>query len=1448
MLVGFFVGVRSLRWVLLVSLCSAGAALLVALVVGSTTNADSSSAPGTPTVASPTQEQVPAGDDEVVGLRTEQSKTFRRDDGSLTTRVYPEAVHYQDGGSWREIDNALVSGDSGYVHRRANDGDAQIPSSLDDPLRFSHDGDSLSIQMQDADATASVDGDHATFAGVDDGVDAEYQAINGGLREQLTLADASARSAFTYKIRAGAGLSPTDEADGSITFRNADGAVAFRLGAPVVWDSAQPAAVSHATTLHIAAAADGDGWTLTLAVDHDWLTSPDRTFPVTVDPDVYWSDSGLRFHGAQLDCTLADGSSAATSLCADPTLRVGHDASHNYRSNLYFNVRSAIPQDAVIYDATLSLFDPGTAAQSSSNLRVRALSAGWTGAATWNTRDGSTSWTTPGGDLAGAPGIATSVGHQGYWYYFDVPTEAIQSWAWGDSPDNGIQLAADAGAPQQVYSFVSTEGNQAQWPAVDIDWEDPRGLDGPYTNDSQALSDHSQLAVNVANGGLTYTERDASLSASGADDVRVTRSWRSAMASGWGHYGRGWYDGATISSLWPEDDGSVNWVSPGGSSFRFTPGTGNSYNSPPDAPNLTLCKTSWSGCSSSGFSNLPYRLTDTTTNTSYLFYDTGQQRAQVDSHGNVVNTVQTSTSTTVSATGSRTITQPNNGNGMAASTSDGSHTWLYGYSGSDGTVLSSATASGSGGGITQYTYTNNLLTRITDPSGRQTAISWETPATGNPRVTKIVRVLDAAHPTDATKNPTTTYTYNTATRTTVVTDPAGNATATPTDDGQTTYTYDKYEHVTTASPKTSALAASPTWAASDANWDTTRPTSTPSGDLYNDGLYVDGQGTTNIALGATDPAGTDGSISGIRRVALEEGDNANQPAASQPTCSDPTAPPRTCPADVNPTVALDEATLSEGTHHFRQVTQDLAGNTSVSAAWAVLVDRTGPLPPNDFTSSFDGDSQSAEVAWNPTDDPALPGGAPGSGFQGSRYRYQIGSGAFSGWADTEDQTATVPSVSATTVITVQVQARDKVGNLSIVVTATVTAGSTVNESAGVQMDAALSYQAEYGGSLATALTWMATEDRAVDVDPDVEVVGQHLGIQGVWADNDNRRVKVGVSSDADLPAINSMLADRNVAGQTDIVAAVATANELDDAQHQIADEIADLIDGGLVLLGEDSSVGLTLDIAAPATAAQEQRVRDAAAGVSVPTVVTRTARTTYSAHASACYRTYIAGVSENSADKYDACDYPIRGGTVIESNTSEQCSAGFNATDHRGNYYVITAGHCFNSDPASTWGAIHADGGSAAFLGAMSRHTLGHGGDFGAIAVDDSLTPMKPWIFVPRSTTGSTTRDAHYAINGGSYVKPHWTLCIDGSRTGAHCGRVVRRKADVHLTGGNVTVNLLGLIHICGSKRGDSGGPVFKGHRAFGIISAGDDDTCDVFYQNILDALKPNALNLGLVG
>lgn len=1450
-------GVRSSRFVLFVSMLGALAAFLVALVVGSATNADTSSPAVTSAISTPApvvSDEQPAPGTEVVDRRTEDSKTYERADGAYVTRLFPQAVNFRDGVDWRSIDNTLVEAAAdGYVHRRANAGDALIPRSLDDPFKVSKDGDWVSFELQNADpgaTDAALDGNTATFDGVAEATRAEYDAVNDGLKETLTLASAQAPRSFAYAVKASNGLSPQQADDGSIRFTDGQGHVRFVFSAPIAWDAAQPQTVSHAARL--ALTATDDGWRVTLSIDGDWLTDPSRRFPVTIDPNVQWPGGGeMRYSGAQRDCTLSSAT-PTTSACANTSLTVGSTSSATYKSLLYFNTRQVIPQDADVFDATLLMHVGGTGTAPASNLRVRPVTRDWTNGATWNTANGSTAWTTPGGDVSATPADASppvSVSGLNAWYYWAVPAGVVQDWIDGSRSDFGLQVAADAGSPTQTYAFESTDGDPYKWPAVDIYWEEDQGAKSTYTLDTQRLSASSQVAVNVANGDLMYSAADAHIAGTNGLDLNSARVWDSVDNWTQSTYGLGWTDTNHLQLVHDDKDGSVYISDQTGAHYRFAPSGTGTFTTPAGI-NATLCTIgATTACTRDGVNaGIKYKLTDNTTGRRYYLWESsGVVGAIKDTANNTINFDWQSTYQQINGTNNTRLRFNLDTSGYATSLTDGTHTALFLRGGTpDADMLRSNTDFT--GVTTTYTYNDaGYLTRISDTQGHDTRIDWqEVPDFGSWRATKITRVLDPAHLTDTTKNPTITYSYDVANHTTVVTDAAGNATATPADDGQTTYKYDKNLTVTSASPRMSALPAAPAWSPADTQGDTTRPTSTPSGDLYNDGLYVDGQGTTNITLAATDPAASSGgTISGIRRVALEEGDNANQPTASQSTCSDPTAPPRTCPASVSPTVPVDETVFLEGAHHFRQVTQDLSGNTSVSASWTVNVDRTGPPPPSNFTSSFDDESNSAEIAWNPTVDPTLPGGTPGSGFHGSRYRYQIGSGTFSSWADSGDQTAIVPSVSATTAITVQVQALDNVGNLSTAATATVTAGSTVNETAGVQMDAALSYQASYGGSLTTALAWMATEDRAVDIDPDVEDVGQHLGIQAVWADNDNRRVKLGVSNDADRPAINSMLADRGLTGDADIVSAVATPNDLDDAQHQIASSISDLIDGGLVLLAEDSSVGLTLDIASPASPSQEQRVRDAAAAVTVPTVIRRTAVTTYSAHAAACNRTYVGGVSENSNDKYDACDYPIRGGTLIASNTRTACTAGFNATDNRGHYFVITAGHCFSSDPASTWGAMHADGGSAAFLGAMPRHANGHEGDYGAIAVDDSLTPMRPWIFVPRSTTGSTTRDTRYTINRGRYVKPHWTVCVDGSRTGAHCGIVTARKADIHYDNGT-TVNLLGVIHICGTNHGDSGGPVFKRHAAFGIYS-GFNDQCDVYYQNINDALKPGALDLALV-
>jgi RHS repeat-associated protein len=812
--------------VLLVSVLGAVAAWYVALLVGSPSQAADS--PAAPVVA---HAATPAG--EIVGARTAQSKTFARSDGTRVTRVYPEPVNFRDGDGWKAIDDTLVDAGVGYVHRTANDGDALIPRSLADPFTVSNDGAWVTFAVVGGTGQATVAGDTATFPDVEDGVDAAYRAINDGLKETLTLASAGASRSFSYTLTTSDGLTPRLSDDGAIRFADAAGRAHFVIPAPMAWDA--NGSVSHRADLALARA-DGGGWRVTLSVDAGWLQDPARAFPVTVDPNVQWLTGGeMRYSGAQRDCTLASGSGASTSYCSDPTLTAGSDSSHTYNSLLYFNTQSAIPQDAEVFDATLRLHTGGTGTVAASNLRARPVSADWTNAATWNTRDGSTAWATAGGDVSATAGDASnavSVAALNSWYAWTIPAGVVQGWVDGSRRDYGLQLSAGAGSPTQSYSFESTEGDPYKWPAIDIYWEEDQGAKGFYTLDSQQLSDRSQLSVNVANGDLTYSATDATLPGTAGLGLSSTRVWDSADNYTSATYGLGWSDSNHLQLVHTDADGSVYIADQTGAHYRFAPSGTGTYTSPPGI-NATLCKIGVAtGCARDGVNaGITYKLTYNKSGLKvYLWDASGVVGTIKDKNNNTVNFDWQSTYQQANGTQSRHLRWNLDGSGYATSLTDGTRTTTYTRGGADPDFLASVTDQDSR--TTRYEYNSGgYLSKITDPLGNVTTIDWQSvPDFGSWRATKVVRVLDPAHPTDPTRNPTTTYSYDPANHTTVVTDPVGNATTSVPHDGETTYTYD-------VSLQVSKVV--------DATGRETDTRYTPNGDIE---TFGDGTGTQNARL------------------------------------------------------------------------------------------------------------------------------------------------------------------------------------------------------------------------------------------------------------------------------------------------------------------------------------------------------------------------------------------------------------------------------------------------------------------------------------------------------------------------------------------------------------------------------------------------------------------------
>lgn len=182
----------------------------------------------------------------------------------------------------------------------------------------------------------------------------------------------------------------------------------------------------------------------------------------------------------------------------------------------------------------------------------------------------------------------------------------------------------------------------------------------------------------------------------------------------------------------------------------------------------------------------------------------------------------------------------------------------------------------------------------------------------------------------------------------------------------------------------------------------------------------------------------------------------------------------------------------------------------------------------------------------------------------------------------------------------------------------------------------------------------------------------------------------------------------------------------------------------------------------------------------------------------------------------------LHGGEAITGGQG-RCSAGFVAEGG----YVITAGHC--TDAISSW-----DTGEG-HLGSSVESDF-PGDDYGLIRIEGSVDAAGAVV------DGSGTTD----ITGAGTPPVGTYLCKSGSTTGTTCGTIRGYDATVDYPSGKVS----GLIEtdIC-SQGGDSGGALFDGGTAVGVVSGGTDTGCSSssfrsYFQPVEEALDAYGLTL----
>jgi len=388
---------------------------------------------------------------EVVADRTATSETFRLPDGQRETRLYGSPVNYRDEeGDWQPIEEGFEELPNGQLANGANSFDTRLPERLGDgPVLLAEDGVWVSSELLSANPEAAqIEGESATYETTSGGTSFEFSSLPDGLKETIEIADPSQPSTFHYALDASSGLTPELSEEGAIDFRDEEGNIAAELPAPTIADSAAHPAISRA--VHYKLTSTGQGtWGLTVEADREWLSDPQREWPVRIDPSTI-----IKF-GPTLDCGFMGWTGeAGERRCASPTWTSYPTSSYYpappakaFRSRLAlrFDV-SSIPSTASITEATLALH-ASTSASNTSGVEVMNAMNFWTNLLNWMTRDGRHAWTTgEGGYFASLNQkieTAQRGSQSGWWNFSDTRQsgglrELVDSWKTGKTVNDGL--------------------------------------------------------------------------------------------------------------------------------------------------------------------------------------------------------------------------------------------------------------------------------------------------------------------------------------------------------------------------------------------------------------------------------------------------------------------------------------------------------------------------------------------------------------------------------------------------------------------------------------------------------------------------------------------------------------------------------------------------------------------------------------------------------------------------------------------------------------------------------------------------------------------------------------------------------------------------------------------------------------------------------------------------
>jgi RHS repeat-associated protein len=697
--------------------------------------------PGPSPSPAPDPQPQPEPGEEIVELRTETSSTFWAEDGNYEAHLYTGPINYLDeAGSWQPIDNTLVPSENpGYAYENAAGAyELLLPSELGDaPVKAQSGGHWVSLSLAGATGTVAVSENTATYAEALPGVSLAYTATGDGVKEDLTLEGPTSPGTYAFDVELSLGLGAELSPNGGVQVSDASGDV-FSLAPPVAIDAAGTLAGAEEIWFELAPGPGGH-LVLTITVDPTWLLSPDRAWPVVIDPTVDFNPSQ--------DCTLDEGQ-PDTNLCSATILQAGAGSGGvRRRAVLQFDGLSSIPVEAQVLNADLQLWLDAKTTANTAKIELRRVTTTWYSAsATWNTPDGTGSWTggSFGTDTFGE--TPTVGGAEDVWVHW-YPTRLVETWVntRPGYPNQGLILKQ--ASPENVSNLLTFHSQSgAKPPLLKVKYAQRLGEQHYYKFETFELNDRMQAKVNVHNGNLIILERDLKVAGTGGMALVVDRYYNQ-RSNATQDLGNRWNFSLGKDVRLTFETGGIVFHGSSGFELPFDRNTDGTYRSPDgfrgklevDGPG--------------------YKIKFDEDESVFRFSSSGQFSSHKDRNGNTISFAYNGDGTLqkITDTQGRFTNFDYNASGYVRLITDsGGRTYQYGYTGGELTSYTDADNR-----VTSFEYTNGKLTKITSPGNRVTKFSY----TGE-KLKDLTRVNDQI----AGTGPKTSFAYTPSAKTTVVTD------------------------------------------------------------------------------------------------------------------------------------------------------------------------------------------------------------------------------------------------------------------------------------------------------------------------------------------------------------------------------------------------------------------------------------------------------------------------------------------------------------------------------------------------------------------------------------------------------------------------------------------------------------------------------------------------------